>query len=76
MGFGTELQSAESHDQIISVQHFEIKFLQCIKQFISHRIKIEKQYAQNLLESVAAASKFETTYSSSISPLYKVRLVS
>ena len=72
MGFGTELQSVESHEHINNVQYFEIKLFQSIKQFISQRIKGERQYAQSLLESVAIASKFDTQYSGFTSPFHKV----
>ena len=71
MGFGTELQDLTCHEQLLSLQQFEVKLLQTIKQCVAHRVKCERQYAQSLTEMVQLANRFESvnTYST---PLFKV----
>ena len=71
MGFGTELQNASSHEQLLNLQQFEVKLLQTIKQCVAHRVKCERQYAQSLLEMVHIANRFENVYSFT-TPFYKV----
>ena len=71
MGFGTELQDLNCHEQLLGLQHFELKLLQTIKQCVVHRVKCERQYAQSLIEMVHIANRFEPLNSIS-TPLYKV----
>ena len=74
MGFGTELQSPQSHESLVKLQETEIKQLEIIKKCVAHRIKCDRDYAGSLSKLAGIAHTFDNPESYT-SPLFKVSFV-
>lgn len=61
MAFGTELQGRASHEALLNLQDFEIRVLENVKKCITHRVKIDRDYANSLANFVNLASKVDTS---------------
>ena len=59
MGFGTELQSQQSHEALLRLQDAEIRLLECMKKCLTQRIKCDRDYALALTQMVNIAQKVE-----------------
>ncbi|ESN91755.1 hypothetical protein HELRODRAFT_165824 [Helobdella robusta] len=59
MSFGTELQSKTSHEALLGLQDFEIKFLEHIKRCIFQRIKIDRDHSLALSSLASQIIKFD-----------------
>ena len=59
MAFGTELQGKMSHEALLGLQDFELRLLENMKKCITHRIKIDRDYANSLSALASMAAKLD-----------------
>uniref|UniRef100_A0A2C9KI86 non-specific protein-tyrosine kinase n=1 Tax=Biomphalaria glabrata TaxID=6526 RepID=A0A2C9KI86_BIOGL len=48
MGFGKDMKGKQSHDAILRIQEAEIRMLETVQQFITHRVDNDKKYIAGL----------------------------
>lgn len=64
MGFGRDLRN--SHEGLLKLQDWELKLLETVKRFMTHRVKSDKEYS-SLLLNMTQQNDRETDYISTVS---------
>ena len=71
MGFGTDLQGRASHEALLKMHDTELQLLECIKKFVTLRIKSDREYTSALSAMISHSQKFDTSQCNS--PVFQVR---
>jgi len=70
MGFGTDLQGRASHEALLKMHDTELQLLECIKKFVTLRIKSDREYTSALSAMISHSQKFDTSQYNS--PVFQV----
>lgn len=73
MGFGTDLQGKASHEALLKLQDTELQLLECIKKYVTMRIKSDREYTSALSAMITHSHKFDTSqYNSPVFQAWRV----